>query len=79
MVVPIMRLKDKPMGIEDEFKLFNFSSLRQLSFSKLENYLIGGGANCSSNKCFEVFEVEDTQNQLFIYTLIDSFLEYVGV
>jgi len=46
---------------------------------KLENYLIGEGANYSSNKCFEVFEVEDTQNQLFIYTLIDSFLEYVGV
>lgn len=79
MVVPIMRLKDKLMGIEDEFKLFNFSSLKELSFSKLENYLIGEGANSYSNRGFEVFEVEDTQNQLFIYTLIDSFLEYVGV
>lgn len=79
MIVPIMGLKDKLMGIEDEFKLINFSSLRELSFSKLENYLIGEGANYPPNKCFEVFEVEDTQNQLFIYTLIDSFLEYVGV
>lgn len=79
MIVPIMRLKDKLMGIEDEFKLFNFSSLRELSFSKLVNYLIGEGANSYSNRGFEVFEVEDTQNQSFIYSLIDSFLEYVGV
>lgn len=72
-----MRLKDfilsKGVGLKE------LPQLSQLSWQQLWSYLKGFVDVSNSCSGFEKFEVEDSQNQSLIYTLIDSFLEYVGV
>lgn len=76
-IVPLMRLKD--FVLSGGVGLKELPQLSQLSWQQLQSYL--KGFVDVSNLCagFEKFEVEDSQDQLLIYTLIDSFLEYVGV
>lgn len=81
-----MRLKDfiKSEGIGLKVLLlkvesFDFSKLSQLSWHQLWAYLKSFMNVSNSFVGFEKFEVEDNQDQLLIYTLIDSLLEYVGV
>ena len=76
-LVPIMRLKD--FILSGGVGLKELPQLSQLSWQQLWSYLKGFVDVSNSCVGFEKFEVEDSQDQLFIYTLIDSFLEYVGV
>lgn len=76
-LVPIMRLKD--FILSGGVGLKELPQLSQLSWQQLWSYLKGFVDVSNSCAGFEKFEVEDSQDQLFIYTLIDSFLEYVGV
>lgn len=86
LLVPIMRLKDfiksEGIGLKElllKVESFDFSKLSQLSWNQLWAYLKSFMNVSNSFVGFEKFEVEDNQDQLFIYTLIDSLLEYVGV
>lgn len=86
LLVPIMRLKDfiksEGIGLKGfllKVESFDFSKLGQLSWHQLWAYLKSFMNVSNSFVGFEKFEVEDSQDQLFIYTLIDSLLEYVGV
>lgn len=86
LLVPIMRLKDfiksEGIGLKGfllKVESFDFSKLSQLSWHQLWAYLKSFMNVSNSFVGFEKFEVEDNQDQLFIYTLIDSLLEYVGV
>ena len=86
LLVPIMRLKDfiksEGIGLKGlllKVESFDFSKLGQLSWNQLWAYLKSFMNVSNSFVGFEKFEVEDNQDQLFIYTLIDSLLEYVGV
>lgn len=72
-----MRLKD--FILSGGVGLKELPQLSQLSWQQLWSYLKGFVDVSNSCVGFEKFEVEDSQDQLFIYTLIDSFLEYVGV
>lgn len=81
-----MRLKDfiksEGIGLKElllKVESFDFSKLSQLSWHQLWAYLKSFMNVSNSFVGFEKFEVEDNQDQLFIYTLIDSLLEYVGV
>lgn len=76
-IVPLMRLKDFVLsgGVGNK----ELPKLSQLSWQQLWSYLKGFVDVSNSCVGFEKFEVEDSQDQLFVYTLIDSFLEYVGV
>lgn len=81
-----MRLKDfiksEGIGLKElllKVESFDFSKLSQLSWNQLWAYLKSFMNVSNSFVGFEKFEVEDNQDQLFIYTLIDSLLEYVGV
>ena len=76
-LVPIMRLKD--FILSGGVGLKELPQLSQLSWQQLWSYLKGFVDVSNSCVGFEKFEVEDSQDQLFVYTLIDSFLEYVGV
>ena len=76
-IVPLMRLKD--FVLSGGVGLKELPQLSQLSWQQLWSYLRGFVDVSNSCAGFEKFEVEDTQNQSFIYSLIDSFLEYVGV
>ena len=76
-LVPLMRLKD--FILSGGVGLKELPQLSQLSWQQLWSYLKGFVDVSNSCVGFEKFEVEDSQDQLFIYTLIDSFLEYVGV
>lgn len=86
LLVPIMRLKDfiksEGIGLKGlllKVESFDFSKISQLSWNQLWAYLKSFMNVSNSFVGFEKFEVEDNQDQLFIYTLIDSLLEYVGV
>ena len=72
-----MRLKD--FILSEGVGLKELPQLSQLSWQQLWSYLKGFVDVSNSCVGFEKFEVEDSQDQLFVYTLIDSFLEYVGV
>ena len=72
-----MRLKD--FILSGGVGLKELPQLSQLSWQQLWSYLKGFVDVSISCEGFEKFEVEDSQDQLFVYTLIDSFLEYVGV
>ena len=76
-IVPLMRLKD--FVLSGGVGLKELPQLSQLSWQQLWSYLKGFVDVSNSCVGFEKFEVEDSQDQLFVYTLIDSFLEYVGV
>lgn len=76
-LVPLMRLKD--FILSGGVGLKELPQLSQLSWQQLWSYLKGFVDVSNSCVGFEKFEVEDSQDQLFVYTLIDSFLEYVGV
>lgn len=76
-IVPIMRLKDFILSGGVGFR--ELPQLSQLSRQQFWAYLKGFVDVSNSCAGFEEFEVEDSQDQLLIYTLIDSFLEYVGV
>lgn len=76
-LVPLMRLKD--FILSEGVGLKELPQLSQLSWQQLWSYLKGFVDVSNSCVGFEKFEVEDSQDQLFVYTLIDSFLEYVGV
>lgn len=76
-IVPLMRLKD--FVLSGGVGLKELPQLSQLSWQQLRSYLKGFVNVSNSCAGFEKFEVEDSQVQLFVYTLIDSFLEYIGV
>lgn len=76
-LVPLMRLKD--FILSGGVGLKELPKLSQLSWQQLWSYLKGFVDVSNSCEGFEKFELEDSQDQLFVYTLIDSFLEYVGV
>ena len=76
-LVPLMRLKD--FILSGGVGLKELPQLSQLSWQQLWSYLKVFVDVSNSCEGFEKFEVEDSQDQLLIYTLIDSFLEYVGV
>lgn len=84
LVVPVMRLKDyltqegiKLDELYSKVKSFDFSRLSNFSWSQVWSYL--KGFVDVSNSCigFERFEVEDSQDQPALYTLIEEFLGIV--
>lgn len=83
-LVPLMRFKDflSRRGINlaklySKVKSFEFSRLSHLTWNQVWSYL-KGFVNVS-NSCigFEKFEVEDSQDQPHLYTLIEEFLGIV--
>ena len=83
-LVPLMRFKDylSREGIKfDELyskvKSFDLSRLSDLSWSQVWSYLKGFVDVSNSCVGFEKFEVEDSQDQPALYTLIEEFLGIV--
>lgn len=83
-LVPLMRLKDylSQEGIKlDELyskvKSFDLSRLSNLSWNQVWSYLKGFVDVSNSCVGFEKFEVEDSQDQPALYTLIEDFLGIV--
>ena len=83
-LVPLMRFKDylSSGGINlDELyskvKSFDFSHLSRLTWNQVWSYLRGFINVSNSCAGFEKFEVEDSQDQPPLYTLIEEFLGIV--
>lgn len=83
-LVPLMRFKDyltregiKLDELYSKVQSFDFSRLSKLSWNQVWSYL--KGFVDVSNSCFgfEKFEVEDSQDQPALYTLIEEFLGIV--
>ena len=79
-----MRLKDylssKDIGLHELYlkaKSFDLASLSKLSWSQVWVYLKGFVKESNSFVGFEKFEVEDSQNQPRIYTLIEEIMGIV--
>jgi len=84
LLVPIMRLKDfiKSEGISLKglflkVESFNFSKLSQLSWNQLFAYLKSFMNVSNSFVGFEMFEVEDNQDQFNLYSLIEEVMGIV--
>lgn len=83
VLVPIMRVKDSlnssNIGLHELYlkaKSFDFSRLSKLSWNQVWSYLKGFVDVSNSCVGFEKFEVEDSQDQPALYTLIE---EYLGI
>lgn len=82
-LVPLMRFKDylyregiKLDELYSKVKSFDFSRLSKLSWNQVWSYLKGFVDVSNSCVGFEKFEVEDSQDQPSLYTLIE---EYLGI
>lgn len=83
-LVPLMRFKDylsrKGIKLDELYskvKYFDFSRLSNLSWNQVWSYLKGFVDVSNSCVGFEKFEVEDSQDQPALYTLIEEFLGIV--
>lgn len=81
LVVPIMRLKDyvseEGIGLNGlwlKIKSFNLNSLTSLSLKQVIAYLKGMVTVPDSHLGFKVFQVEDSQDDIPFYTLIEKYL-----
>ena len=82
-LVPLMRFKDylsregiKLDELYSKVKSSDFSCLSNLSWNQVWSYLKGFVDVSNSCVGFEKFEVEDSQDQPALYTLIE---EYLGI
>ena len=83
-LVPLMRFKDyltregiKLDELYSKVQSFDFSRLSKLSWNQVWSYLKGFVDVSNSCVGFEKFEVEDSQDQPALYTLIEEFLGIV--
>lgn len=74
-LVPLMRLKD--FILSGGVGLKELPQLSQLSWQQLWSYLKGFVDVSNSCAGFEKFEVEDSQDQLHLYSLIEEFMGIV--
>ena len=74
-LVPLMRLKD--FILSGGVRLKELPQLSQLSWQHLWSYLKGFVDVSNSCAGFEKFEVEDSQDQFHLYSLIEEFMGIV--
>lgn len=74
-LVPLMRLKD--FILSGGVGLKELPQLSQLSWQQLWSYLKGFVNVSNSCAGFEKFEVEDSQDQFHLYSLIEEFMGIV--
>lgn len=74
-IVPLMRLKD--FVLSGGVGLKELPQLSQLSWQQLRSYLKGFVDVSNSCAGFEKFEVEDSQDQFHLYSLIEEFMGIV--
>ena len=75
LLVPLMRLKD--FILSGGVGLKELPQLSQLSWQQLWSYLKGFVDVSNSCAGFEKFEVEDSQDQFHLYSLIEEFMGIV--